>query len=45
MEFFLFKDTSRGVEVDIIVEKPKKVPVLIEIKSSTDVKKTGISIK
>ena len=36
---FSYLKTQAGVEVDLIVERPRKVPVLIEIKSSTDVKK------
>ncbi len=36
---FSYLKTQAGVEVDLIVEKPRGVPILIEIKSSTDIKK------
>ncbi len=36
---FSYLKTQAGVEVDFIVEKPRGVPILIEIKSSTDIKK------
>ena len=35
---FYYLKTKTGVEIDLIIERPKKTPVLIEFKSSTVVK-------